>query len=259
MIIKRKRVDLVKVIVPLSGGKDSQACLKLALEQYEPHEVRGLFCDTQFEHPWTYAHIEKLRTIYGSVRIDTVCGGSVIEQAIKEKRFPVGGARGCTKILKIRQSRLYYSALAEKQRQGFEVWYGMRNEESKAREKRYKNIACEEKYPPHEVLSQYPKYLAKMGVLFRLAILDWSSDEVFYFLGGEENPLYSAGFDRVGCFPCLASGDAWKEKAFAFDDFGLEQFAKVQAVENLIGKRVWGSKGGLLRNSDGPGCAFCSI
>ncbi len=258
-MILRKRTPKVKIVVPLSGGKDSQACLKLALEQYPPSEVRGLFCDTQFEHPLTYAHVENLRTLYGPVQIDTVCGGSVIEQAIKEKRFPVGGARGCTKILKIRQSRLYYTALAEKQKQGFEVWYGMRSGESKSREKRYSSIACDELYAPHDALSQYPKYLDKMGVLFRLAILDWATEEVFDFIDGEANPLYAAGFERVGCFPCLAAGDAYKEKAFAFDDFGQEQFAKVQAVEKLIGKRVWESKGGLLRNSDGPGCAFCSI
>lgn len=81
----------IKVVVPISGGKDSQTCLKLARQQYESHEIRGLFCDTQFEHPVTYQHIERLRTIYGQVRIDVVSGGSVLEKSIKYNRFPGGG------------------------------------------------------------------------------------------------------------------------------------------------------------------------
>ena len=48
---------MIKVVVPISGGKDSQACLKLALQDYDKSQVMGLFCDTQFEHPFTYAHI----------------------------------------------------------------------------------------------------------------------------------------------------------------------------------------------------------
>ena len=38
-----------KIVAPISGGKDSQACLKLALESYQSSEILGLFCDTQVE------------------------------------------------------------------------------------------------------------------------------------------------------------------------------------------------------------------
>src|SRR5262249_44050878 len=94
----------VRVLVPISGGKDSQAALKLALEHHPAHEVRGLFCDTQWEHPKTYAHVERLRTLYGNVRIDTVTGGSMLEKVIKHRRWPGGGARHCTDELKIRET-----------------------------------------------------------------------------------------------------------------------------------------------------------
>lgn len=249
---------MVKILVPVSGGKDSQAALKLALQVYEPHEVRGLFCDTQFEHPLTYAHIDKLRTLYGEVRIDTVCGGSVLEKSVKYKRFPGGGARHCTDELKIRETRIYCKALAERQG-GFEVWYGMRTAESTQRAKRYGGKVCDELYAPHEVIpGKYPKYLAKMGVMFRLCVLDWTEAEVLEFLAGEENPLYAAGFPRVGCFPCLASGDAWKEKAFTHDDFGRAQLIRVTAISAQIGKSVWTSKGGQLRNANQPPCGMCS-
>jgi 3'-phosphoadenosine 5'-phosphosulfate sulfotransferase (PAPS reductase)/FAD synthetase len=246
-----------RVVVPVSGGKDSQACLKLALQHYRPEEVLGLFCDTKFEHPLTYEHIERMRELY-DVRIDTVNDGSVEQQSLKHKRFPGGGARFCSEELKIWPAKWFYKALAQQQG-GFEVWYGMRLEESPARQRRYEGKVNEEVYPPHEVLAKYPKYLAKMGVRFRLAILDWPTDEVMRFLGAERNPLYDAGFDRVGCFPCLASGDKWKEKAFQHDDFGRSQFAKVITISAQIGKSIWTSKGGKARNEDTPPCALCAM
>lgn len=239
----------VKVLVPISGGKDSQACLKLALQTHPAHEVRGLFCDTQFEHPLTYQHVEKLRTLYGPVQIDTVTGGSVLEKCEKYKRFPGGGARFCTEELKIWMTKRYCAELAMRNGSNFEVWYGMRSGESTERKNRYAGKVCDELYAPHDVLpGKYPKYLVRMGVFFRLAILHWMTREVFDFLEGQHNPLYDDDFDRVGCFPCLASGDANKEKAFSYDDFGRQQAAKVAIVSAKIGKSIWTSKGGKERN-----------
>lgn len=247
---------MIKIVVPVSGGKDSQSALKLALAIYSNNEVRGLFCDTQFEHPLTYQHVDKLRTLYGPIQIDTITGGSVLEKCVKHGRFPGGGARHCTDELKIRISKKYYKALAESQGQGFEVWYGMRSGESDERSKRYDGKMPEELYAPHEVMpSKYPKYLAKLGVMFRLIVLHWSELQILDFLNGEENPLYRAGFSRVGCFPCLAAGDKYKEKAYAFDDFGRMQKERVKEVSIMIDKSMWSSKGGKKRNAV---CSFCS-
>jgi len=253
---------VIKVVVPVSGGKDSQACLKLALERYDKSEVLGLFCDTQFEHPITYKHIDSMRDLYG-VKIDRVCMGSVPEMVLQYKRFPGGGARHCTDRLKIRPSRDFYKELAEKQG-GFEVWYGMRSDESKEREKRYDSIVSDELYAPHDVLNSYPKKLNKLGVWFRLPVLDWSTHEIFELLKGEENPLYAKGSKRVGCFPCLAAGDRSKEHDFALDDFGRSQRVIVSELEKKIGRSIFTSKGGALRNNENQsdiftGCAMCSI
>lgn len=263
----------VRVVVPVSGGKDSQATLKLAARLYPAAEIRGLFCDTGFEHPLTYAHVEQLRKLYGNIRIDTVSAGTVEQQCLKHKRFPGGGARFCTEELKIRPTKLYCRALAIEQGSrlqlkkkkiagsqegGFEVWYGMRSDESDEREKRYFGKVCDEVYPPHEVIGKYPKYLDRLGVSFRLAVLDWTKRDVLDFLDGEENPLYAAGFDRVGCFPCGAAGDQYKEKAFTFDSFGRSQYQKIIRIGTVIGKSIWTSKGGKARN-EGAGCAVCSI
>ena len=261
----------MKILIPISGGKDSQACLKLATRQYPASEIRGLFCDTQFEHPVTYAHVETLRTLYGDVRIDTVTGGSVLEKCLKYGRLPVGGARHCTEELKIWETKRYCRREAEALGHGFEVWYGMRGGESPARRKRYLDKIPDEVYPPHEVLrGKYPKYLAKMGVMFRLPILEWTTAEVLEFLGGEENPLYRPGedhpaFDRVGCFPCLASGDRHKEKAFfESGEFGRQQYERVLHLTSLIGKPVWESKRGQQQHGaestdSYSGCSICAM
>lgn len=249
----------VKVLVPISGGKDSQASLKLAVQIHGQEKVRGLFCDTQFEHPITYAHIEKLRTIYGAVQIDTVSAGSVLDQCEKHERFPGGGARFCTEELKMWVTRDYCARLAAYNGARFEVWYGVRLEESHERKKRYAGKVCEELYPMHHVWpGKYPQYLERMGVLCRLCIVDWSTDEVMDFLEGQHNPLYDDGFDRVGCFPCLASGDQNKERAFAYDDFGRKQKDKVMVISRKLGKGIWESKGGKARNAD-EACGICAI
>lgn len=238
---------MVKILVPISGGKDSQACLELALRGYAPADVRGLFCDTQFEHPITYEHIEWMRGYYG-IQIDRVSGGSVLEKSVKYGRFPGGGARHCTDELKIRETRIYCKALAEAQG-GFEVWYGMRSGESHERAKRYAGKIDDVLYEPHEVMpSKYPKYLGKLGVRFRLAVIDWTEREIFELLQLRANALYEH-FGRVGCFPCQAAGDAHKERAYQFDDFGRQQYKVVRIVAEQIGKPMFNSKGGQARDA----------
>lgn len=221
-----------KCIVPVSGGKDSQACLKMAVIEFGANNVLGLFCDTKFEHPLTYQHIVDMSKKY-NVNIKKICGGSVLEKSLKYNRFPGGGARHCTDELKIRETRIFLKEYSE-EFGGVQVWYGMRTDESSERSKRYGYKDPDELYHPHQVLNKYPKYLGKNGVRFRLPIVDWVTREVMDYLGGFRNPLYDQGFDRVGCFPCLASGDAWKIKAFTHDEFGSSQLIKVKAVESEI-------------------------
>lgn len=253
---------MIKAIVPISGGKDSQACLKLAVQEFGSDSVLGLFCDTQFEHPLTYAHVEWMGNFYG-VNIERITAGSVDEKVLRYGRFPGGGARHCTDELKIAPTRRFLKAWSAP----VQVWYGMRSSESHEREKRYSGKVDGDLYAPHEIMpSKYPQYLAKQGVMFRLPILDWTRQEVVDCVGAENlNPLYSFGFDRVGCFPCLAGGDKWKEKAFTHDQFGRDQRERVAVLERAIGKRIMTSKGGRFGEDQGKlfdengGCAVCAI
>lgn len=75
-------------------------------------------------------------------------------------------------------------------------------------------------------------------------------EDVFEYLNGEENELYRKGFERVGCFPCLAAGDKYKEKAFSFDEVGKQRRIEVIQLGQEIGKNIFTTKGGRVRNPD---------
>jgi len=244
----------IKIVVPVSGGKDSQACLKLALAENSPDEVLALFCDTGFEHPITYAHVKKICIDYG-VTLITLSAGTVESICTKYKRLPGGGARHCTDELKIRPAKFFYKYFAMHNGQ-YEVWYGMRSEESKERKKKYRGKKDNMLYAPNDVMNKYPKYLNDLGVSFRLPVINFSTREIFKLLNGEQNELYSKGFDRVGCFPCLASGEAWQMMAFYFDETGKKHFKIAEKLADLAGREVLTT---LKYRGQGPGCALCCI
>lgn len=248
------------IIVNVSGGKDSQACLKMAVKERGSENVIGLFNDTQWEHPLTYGHIATMRDLY-DVKIVTISAGSVPDQVRKYKRFPDGKSRFCTDNLKIQPSKAFLKEFA-KTNKGVEVWLGVRSDESHQREKRYAAFDPEKRYYPHQVMpSKYPRYLGlKLGIRIRLPILHWSTAQVLEYLDGQENPLYRQGFDRVGCFPCLVGGDRSKEKAFFHDEFGENQFRIVAKLGQEIGRSVWTSKGCSRKYTEElTACDICSI
>jgi 3'-phosphoadenosine 5'-phosphosulfate sulfotransferase (PAPS reductase)/FAD synthetase len=171
-------------------------------------------------------------------------------------------------------SKKFYRSLWVMQRRKFEVWLGVRSQESHQREKRYAGIVGDDLMKPNELFpNDFPKYLGKMGVRFRLPILDWSTEDVLEFLDGQENPLYRNGFTRVGCFPCLAGGDADMIRAFEFDDFGRQQREEVKRLSKLIGRSCFHSNIGKRWEQNesiseeemqadcqnNPGCALCAI
>ena len=239
----------VKVIVLISGGKDSQACLKLALSAYHSYEVRGLFLDTQFEHPTTYEHIENMRHVY-QVNIDVVHTEGLLPLVDRKGKFPSVLTRFCTDTLKIRPTHQYLKNLALTQEHGFEVWYGMRSAESVARKLRYEGVVSGETYLPSEFFDA-PKYLDKLGVVYRLPIVDWGTEEVFEYIGDFKNPLYEHGFNRVGCFPCLLNTEKGYNKHFNYDKFGEEQRIALDNMSAKIGKTYISGKTSV--------CSYCEV
>jgi len=118
----------MKLLCPLSGGKDSEATLLYCMETYGVENIIAVFCDTQWEHSWTYAHLQYLVKksgveflILGSKKYD-----GFIDMVKKKKRFPSTKARFCTEELKIKPMIDYILSLQDH----ITVFQGIRNDES---------------------------------------------------------------------------------------------------------------------------------
>lgn len=218
----------------------------------------GVFADTKWEHPKTYAHIEKMKALY-NVDIKTIHskhqnGDNVQSQILARGDFPNDRVRFCTGNLKARP--LYKHALkyAEKNRtlgdKKFRLLLGLRVSESLKRKEKYDGFDEGDLVPSEVMLNGSLKF--DKHYILNLAILRWTDKKVFDYLGNEVNPLYAHGFKRVGCFPCIASASKrGLARVYNFDAFGASQKKKVMALENAIGKKHYPSNTGQF-------CMFCT-
>lgn len=250
----------MKIIVPISGGKDSQASLKLAVDKCGSNNVKGMFCDTHNEHPKTYAHIEKMKLLY-DVEINTVIddkflGRNVWERIRSRGQFPRDNTRFCTQQLKIQVASRFYKKLlsTDYYRDGYQVWYGMRGtDESRNRTNKYSKYLNNELINPNDMNAAFPKKLAKSNVWFVLPVVDWFTSDILEFLGKDVNPLYNDGFKRVGCFPCFACATKKQlKKVYSYDEFGASQLEKVKAMEIELGVKHKNSETEHI-------CSWCEI
>lgn len=93
----------MKILVPFSGGKDSQATLLWAVEKYGKDKVTAVFCDTKWEHEITYKHIEYVIEKAGVVYFNLLSKkfNGMVDLATKKKRFPATKSKFCTTELKV--------------------------------------------------------------------------------------------------------------------------------------------------------------
>lgn len=92
----------MKVLVSFSSGKDSHASLIYAVNKWGKDLVRGVFCDTQWEHALIYPFLEEVCKSLGVELVVIQSEYSFIELALKRGRFPSTKARFCTEVLKVR-------------------------------------------------------------------------------------------------------------------------------------------------------------
>lgn len=174
-------------ILSYSGGKDSTATA-LHLKD-KGIEFIPVFCDTGWEHPYTYRYIDEID--------ETVFGGKLIRLANEKfpngmrdlvqikKRVPSAKARFCTEHLKIIPMIEYLKTLEDE----YVVYQGIRSEESFKRSQ----------MPEREWSDPYDCYVER-------PIFHWTVEDVFDIHkrhGVKINPLYLLGAGRVGCFPCV--------------------------------------------------------
>ncbi len=171
--------DYERVIVPVSGGKDSATALYLAKKVYKGR-VEGVFVDIDVDMPVNKEFIEVLGEKLG-VYIHRV--KLSLKEHLGEKGFPTTNNRWCT-ALKISALEKKYADLCRGSRCLIVV--GDRDVESEARSRRPPVIVTE-KYTRIAPLKQWSTLTLQLYMLYRNIPL---------------NPLYGEGFYRLGCYIC---------------------------------------------------------
>ena len=162
----------MKIIVTFSGGKDSLAAL-LWVREHITKNFTTVFCDTGWEHPLTYEYINRIadRLNLDLVTLKSPKYDGMVGLAKQKKRWPSTRARFCTQELKP---------------------YGY-DKAGKPKMHTYRG---------HDVRvfrKQYADDLLR-------PVFDWSAQQVIDYIlsaGLEPNPLYTMGYKRVGCWPCV--------------------------------------------------------
>jgi 3'-phosphoadenosine 5'-phosphosulfate sulfotransferase (PAPS reductase)/FAD synthetase len=207
----------VKHVVGFSGGIDSQACARWVLNRYPPEDVILLNSDVGgHEHPITTEFIETYSRDVHPVTVVTPIvadlGGKARKQWRAERRaryaetdrltfdilaeikgmFPSRKFQFCTHILKLAPAHRW----VKENLAGFDLvrYSGVRRSESKGRS--------------GSVIDGWDD---RYGCPLIQPIADWTKQMCFDYVqhhGEAVNPLYTMGFNRVGCAPCINSNKA---------------------------------------------------
>lgn len=231
----------MKVLIFFSGGKDSQAALIHSVNRYGVDRCEAVFCDTGWEHPLTYEHIETVTKQLG-VKLVTLKNekyDGMVDLAVKKKRFPSTKARFCTEELKSKPAIDYVLSHCEH----LIVIEGIRKNESFSRSKMEPECMYFRHY--YEPMENGKKHTYRVKDV-RNWYKEWNADKirpVFYWTsqmvidyilanGQQPNPLYYQGFKRVGCFPCIMSRHA--DIKLIIENHP-EQLQRLKSIETQVG------------------------
>lgn len=250
----------VLAVVSVSGGKDSTATLEIAIDTYGRDNCRIVFADTGNEHELTLQHVDRYMTDrYGEIAtvradfsvqisnkrryVETVwptkgvpneivqralwvlraTGNPFLDLCLWKGRFPSRTRQFCTQYLKRIPLDAY---LLDRMQDGVQVesWRGLRRDESQNRKDT----------PDSEMAAE--------GYRIVYPIQSWSAERVVDFVRGRGiklNPLYSLGFGRVGCMPCINVGkDELLNTAHRFPEH-IDKIREWESLVCLAAKRGW--------------------
>lgn len=222
------------LIVPVSGGKDSQVVLSMAKQT-----GRALVCvhqNTGFDHPATYEQLKAMEKFY-QVTIEHTVSEGMLPFLERSGYFPNSAARGCTQRLKQRPFAKWLRAKGFT-RDNAEIWFGMRADESRDRANKYGDITMDDDICLADIGLFYgstKKMRETIGAIpVKLPIVQWSTEDIFAHLHQEQAPvnaLYGRGHSRVGCYPCLlARKNEWQ--LAAHDPTGRDHIERMIELED---------------------------
>lgn len=241
----------MKILVLYSGGKDSQASLIWAIKEYGVDNCEAVFCDTGWENPITYEHIQTTTKQLGVklVILKSKKYDGMIDLAAKKKRFPSTMARFCTVELKTKPAIDYVLSHSE----NLIIIEGIRADESLNRSKMQAQCTYFKYYFEPIGIDKNGKPI--YHTYRRKAILDWckvyNADKlrpIFNWTAQQTidyikdnwqtpNPLYYNGFLRVGCFPCIMSKHS--ELRLIYENYP-ERWQYLKDIEKKTGHTFFG-------------------
>lgn len=247
-----------KILVPVSGGKDSCACLIKAINDYGVKNVVAVFNDTGWDHPTTYEHIKYMSKTLG-IEIHSTQGtdrAKTLPELIRSVgKFPFGLGRFCTMYLKQYALRDWYRDKLFDGKTKYEFWYGMRQQESGQRARKYAGITAEDTFDMEDLFPNRFNKKLRETIIVRLPVVEWTEQQIFDYLQENKvkrNPLYYEGTnDRVGCYPCMLAGKKVQEAMFK-TEVGRQRLEVIRQLEKDIGKKY------EMFDTDSCGCEVCN-
>ena len=234
----------MKHIVGFSGGVDSQACARWVLNRFPADDVILTNSNAgQWEDPLTMAFVDEYSaTVHPIVRcnakvkdlwetpgyaekrgLDGEADLTFEEMCRIKGRPPSRKAQFCTTVLKLAPQRRWmreaFGPGGLHEGQEFTRYTGVRREESNTRQN-----------TPVERWDEW------FDCSLVAPIVDWTKQMCFDYVkahGEAINPLYTLGFNRVGCAPCINSSKAdilnWHARR-------PEMIDKVRGLEERTGR-----------------------
>ncbi|AEM39128.1 phosphoadenosine phosphosulfate reductase [Pyrolobus fumarii 1A] len=183
----RSVLDRGEPMVALSGGKDSTVAAAIAVEA---GVSRGYFFDTGIEFPETVETAERVADALGLELLE-ISAGDTFWRALEIYGPPARDYRWCCKVVKFGPLE---RGLRPHVRGSLLTITGQRAFESTAR-------AQAGRLAPSATTGRH-------GDLVAAPIQHWTSLEVHMYIQWKRlplNPLYTMGYERVGCYLCPAS------------------------------------------------------
>lgn len=230
----KERLRDVRVVLSMSGGKDSTAAALLLQRNKIP--FISVFMDTGWEHPATYHYIKDVleprfgKVIKVSAEIpDDQNEGQFVALIRKKKMFPSRLIRFCTSELKLKPFQKFLIAQDEE----CVTVVGIRRQESRARSEY-------ERWKWHDLYD---------GYMFS-PLVEHTFDDVIEMhkeANIQPNPLYLQGAERVGCFPCIF---ARKSEVKMGAKIYPERYRQIERLENETGMTFFHNRGGASKIED---------
>jgi len=186
-----------------------------------------VFADTKWESDKdginTYAYLDTLERLIGPIR--RLESEGFEERTRRLATFPSRARKWCSPELKVLVMAGYLDAIRDEYRDECEVLIGFRRDES---DKRGDPTLT----PEREWSKEYDCEVWR-------PILEWTVEDVIaehHRAGVPMNPLYLAGANRVGCWPCIHAG---KVELRMLGELDPERVERIAAIERDIDQTMF--------------------